>query len=469
MNSVSRGVRNAFRSIIRACSIIIILTISIGLVIAMLAARQSVQQKITSIKQSVGTTISISPAGVRGFEGGGNPLTTAQIAKISSLPHVTKTVATLEDRLSSDDTSLKSGIEPGSLGNRNANNNGVGFSFGNSQSEVRSQSDDDSNTPTRTFTMPITFTGTNDVSAIQTTGSTSLKWQSGKMFDTSKDATVAAIGTKIASKNSLSVGSTFTAYGTKFTVSGIFDAGNTFGNDGVYIPLTTLQRLSNQQNDVTSVTATVDSSDNLASTTSAIKNSLGSAADVTSSADQAESTTAPLESVANIALFSLIGAVIAGAVIILLTMMMIVRERRSEIGVMKAIGASNSKIIGQFITEALTLTVIALITGCLVGVASATPITSALVDGANSSTTASSTTSDQPGSMRGNRFAGNFAQRFSDFGQSSRQAISNISASVGASTLLAGVGASLIIAILGSAIPALMISKIKPADAMRSE
>ena len=50
-----------------------------------------------------------------------------------------------------------------------------------------------------------------------------------------------------------------------------------------------------------------------------------------------------------------------------------------------------------------------------------------------------------------------------------RQALSNIESSVGASTLAAGVGATLLIAILGSAIPALMISKIKPAEAMRSE
>jgi putative ABC transport system permease protein len=37
-------------------------------------------------------------------------------------------------------------------------------------------------------------------------------------------------------------------------------------------------------------------------------------------------------------------------------MLMIVRERRREIGVLKAIGSSNIRIVGQFVTEALTLT-----------------------------------------------------------------------------------------------------------------
>jgi ABC-type antimicrobial peptide transport system permease subunit len=55
------------------------------------------------------------------------------------------------------------------------------------------------------------------------------------------------------------------------------------------------------------------------------------------------------------------------------------------------------------------------------------------------------------------------------FGQASATVVSNIQSSVGITTLVYGIGATLLIAIFGSAIPALMISKIKPADAMRNE
>jgi putative ABC transport system permease protein len=461
MNIISRGIRNAFRNTVRSGSIIIILALSIGLVIAMLAARQAVQDKIASVKANTGNTITVSPAGVRGFDGGGNPLTSDQLAKVAKISHVTKVVETLNDRLTSSNTSLKSGIDPGSLGNRNANNSGVGAG----PTMVFHSADEDSTSGgTTTFTMPVTITGTNDESAIKTEGSTSLTWKSGKMFDTSKEANVAVVGTQIADKNSLSVGSTFTAYSTTFTVVGIYDAGNTFNNDGVYIPLSTLQKLSSQSGDITSATVTIDSSDNLTSVTNTIKSQLGSAADVTNSADIAAATTKPLESVASIALFSLIGAVIAGAIIILLTMIMVVRERRREIGVMKAIGASNIVIMWQFVVEAITLTAIALVVGTGIGVAAATPLTNALVSNDSTSTSSGASDTQMGGGRRVMSFGGP-----GQFGQASRKAIENIQASVGGATLAEGAALALVIAVLGSAAPSLMISKIKPADAMRNE
>lgn len=461
MNIISRGIRNAFRNTVRSGSIIIILALSIGLVIAMLAARQAVQDKIASVKANTGNTITVSPAGVRGFDGGGNPLTSDQLAKVAKISHVTKVVETLNDRLTSSNTSLKSGIDPGSLGNRNANNSGVGAG----PTMVFHSADEDSTSGgTTTFTMPVTITGTNDESAIKTEGSTSLTWKSGKMFDTSKEANVAVVGTQIADKNSLSVGSTFTAYSTTFTVVGIYDAGNIFNNDGVYIPLSTLQKLSSQSGDITSATVTIDSSDNLTSVTNTIKSQLGSAADVTNSADIAAATTKPLESVASIALFSLIGAVIAGAIIILLTMIMVVRERRREIGVMKAIGASNIVIMWQFVVEAITLTAIALVVGTGIGVAAATPLTNALVSNDSTSTSSGASDTQMGGGRRVMSFGGP-----GQFGQASRKAIENIQASVGGATLAEGAALALVIAVLGSAAPSLMISKIKPADAMRNE
>lgn len=456
MNIVSRGIRNAFRNTIRTGSIIAILALSIGLIIAMLAARQAVNDKVQTIKASSGNTITISPAGVRGFEGGGEALTTDELAKVSSADHVTKVVETLNDRLSTDDTSLVSSIEAGSLGRRNAESSGSTSTASSESSSTMPQM------PGGDFMSRIEITGTNDVSSIRTS-STSLTWTSGEMFDSSSTEQVAVLGKAIAEKNSLSLGSTFTAYGTTFKVVGIYDAGNTFANNGVYIPLYTLQTLSDQAGSVTSAIATVDSSDNLASATAAIKSILGDKADITNSQDAADATAKPLESVATIALFSLIGALAAGAVIILLTMLMIVRERRREIGVMKAIGASNLSIMWQFIIESLTLTVAGLVVGTLIGVAAATPLTNALVDGSTSTTSATRNERGMGGP------GGNFGSAVRNFREAGAATVENIQASVGSTTLLYGIGAALLIAILGSALPSLMISKVKPADAMRNE
>lgn len=454
MNTVTRGIRNAFRNVIRTGSIVLILSLSIGLIIAMLAARQAVSDKIETVKSSSGNTITVSPAGARGFEGGGTALTVDQLASVASITHVTKVVNTLSDRLTTSDTSLESSIEPGALGERNANNSGVGFQPpAGMDSDISSGSD---SSTTRTFTMPVTVTGVSDTSSIG--GGSDITWESGEAFDASSDEDVAVIGSAMATKNSLSVGSTFTAYsGTTIKVVGIYKTDDTFNNSGVYVPLKTLQRLSEQTDAVTSSTVTVDSSDNLATATSDIKTALGTSADVTNSQDIADATTKPLESVKQIALFSLIGAIVAGAVIILLMMLMIVRERRREIGVMKAIGSSNLKIMWQFIVESITLTAMALVIGAGIGIAAATPLTNALVD--NSSTTSTSTP------QRGMGGAGGFR----GFGQASASVVQNIQTSVGMTTLAYGIGATLLIAILGSAVPSFMISKIKPADAMRNE
>jgi putative ABC transport system permease protein len=279
------------------------------------------------------------------------------------------------------------------------------------------------------------------------------------------------ISKSMASKNNLSVGSTFTAYGTTLTVSGIFTVSNEADAGTVVVSLPTEQGLSGQTGDVTSAVATVDSLSNLSSVTTAIKNTLGSStADVTSSLTQANNTIAPLNSVKNISLFSLIGAVIAGAIIILLVMVMIVRERRREIGVLKAIGGSNLKIILQFITEAITLTILGAIIGLIIGVIGGTPVTKLLVNNSTSSTT----TTSQFGGSGAVRTSGGgggggsfFATRLG--GSNIVSGVKDIKAAAGWSILLYGFGAAIVIAVLGSTLAAGLIAKIRPAEVMRTE
>ncbi len=467
MNTFTRGFRNAFRNGIRTTSIVLILGLSIGLALAMLVARQAVQDKITSVKSSIGNTITVSPAGARGFQGGGEPLTAEQMNKVSSLDKVTSVVQSLSDRLTTSNTNLTSAVEAGSLGQRAGNNSGVGFEAPpqndtNRGSESGTNSGGSSSQEvTRTFTPPVTVTGTNSVANASIYGGSSVTITSGRTIDASADKNEAVVGKALAEKNSLSVGSTFTAYGETITVAGIYDAGNTFANAGLVMSLSSLQRLSDQAGDVTSATVTVNSIDNVDSVASAIESSLGDAADVVSNQDTAKSAVEPLESVKTISTFSLIGAVAAGAIIILLTMVMIVRERRREIGVYKAIGASNIKIAAQFVSEAITLTLIAMIAGVIIGSIAANPVTKVLV---NNSTSSSQTT--QTGGA-GEREGGGPGVR--GFGNNTITNARNIQASVGWDILGYGFGAAMLIAIIGSAIPAFLISKVRPAEVMRAE
>jgi putative ABC transport system permease protein len=474
MNVFTRGIRNAFRNGIRTLSIVAILGLSIGLSLTMLVANKAVGNKIATVKSSIGNTISIAPAGVQGFEGGGNPLTQASVDTLKSLAHVSSISESINDRLTSSgdssNTNLVSSIDAGSLGQRFGREGGFGGGFGGGASGSTAGQ-------AQTFTIPVTATGVSDTS--QYAGS-AVKLTSGSQIDGTADKPVALIGKDLATKNNLTVGSTFTAYGSAITVSGIFDTGTSFSNNAVIFSLPTLQRLSSQVGDITSATATVDSISNMDSVTAAVKSKLGSTADVTSSKDQAANAIAPLDSVKTISVFSLVGAVVAGAVIILLTMVMVVRERKREIGVTKAIGGSNLSIISQFMVEALTLTILGAVVGLVIGVIGGQPVTKLLVSNSTTSATTTATPGQRGSFGGGSGFGGGQSTggggitRRGGFGgalgrNSAVKGISNIKTQVGPGILLDGFGAAIFIALVGSALAAGMIAKVRPSEVMRAE
>lgn len=450
MNSISRGIRNTFRNTIRTFSITIILGLSIGLALTMLTARRAVDTKIASVKSSIGNTVTISPAGARGFEGGGEPLTSDQINKIKSVSNVASVTSSLQDRLTTGtNTNLQSAIEAGSLGRRHNQAGGVPSEGGGDHAGGVVGG------TAANFTPPIIAVGTTDPTKLQDFGGGAITIKSGQAFDGNSNEDVAMIGSGLATKNNLAVGSTFQAYGSNLTVKAIFDSGNRFSNGMIIVPLATLQRLSQQPNAVTSATAQINSIANIDPAVASIKATLGESADVVSQQDTSNQAVAPLENIKSISTMSLIGALAAGAAIILLSMLMIVRERRREIGVFKAIGSSNFKILTQFVSEAVTFTLLAAVTGLVIGAAGAGPITRILA--------ASGTAGGGQGGGHGGGFGGGF-NRIAEV-----SGLRDIQASVGWDLLLYGLLAALLIAIIGSAIPAWFISKVRPAEVMRAE
>lgn len=470
MNVVSRGVKNALRSPLRSGAIVLMLAISIGLILSMLVARGSVNAKIEEVKSTAGTNITISPAGVMGFAGGGDALTSTQLTTIKSTAHISSTIATLSDQMSTSDTSLTPSLELGNFGARQQRFENNTSDSSSTTSEDSTNTSDNNSTDIADTNRPAptprtTVTGTTDPNSFSTNGS-ALTISSGKTIDGTSSDLVALVGSDLATKNSLSVGSTFTAYGKTITVSGIFKTGNTFQDSGLIMPLATVQTLTDQAGSVSSVIAKVDSSDNVSKTVTTLKSSLGTKADIVSEAEQAATSVSSLTSIASLALAGVIGSALAGAIIVLLAMIMIVRERRREIGVIKAIGGTNVKVIGQFVTEALTLTVIGSIVGLSLGVLVSGPMTNSLVSNSNSSTT-NKTSTEGPGGPGGPMGQAGMAMR-----KGMNQINTNfnqITASLTPEIFASAVGIVLLIAIVGSAIPAWSIARIRPAEVLRTE
>ncbi len=461
MNAITRGVKNTFRNSIRTVGIVAILTVAIALSISMLVARDAVNKKIESVRASTGNTISVSPAGFFGFSGGGTPLTTTQISDISSIRHVTSVTSTLTQRLTSSDTSLTAPTPSGSLGGQFSGGFGGSGGFPGGSSG--------------TFTPPVRVVGTTTpgqalVGGANGGGTETLV--SGSSFSGTSTADVAIVGKTLASTNSLKVGSTFTAWNTKITVIGIYNAQSTFANSDVLMPLATVQKLSGNANDVDSATVYVDSVDNVSAVQAKIKAQLGSAADVTNAQQQAEQQLAPLNSVKTISTYTLLGTVVGAGIILLLSMLMIVRERRREIGVLKALGAKSSSVMRQFIAEATTFTLLGSFFGFLIGIVLANPITSTLVTNASSSSSSGfSRDGGFPGggfpggSLPGGGSSGGFHFGARGFGH----AITSVQTSIGFSTLLVALLIALLVAAVGSSVAVANIARVRPAEVLRSE
>jgi putative ABC transport system permease protein len=426
----------------------------------MLIARDAVSAKINSVRSSTGNTISVSPAGFFGGSGGGTPLTTAQVTSLLNIANVTAVQAQLAERLSSTQTNLVTPIDAGSLGQRFG-----GFGGGASSG-------------TSTLTVPISFIGTNSPGNSLVGGANgggTEKLTSGTTFSATSTADVAIVGKDLATKNNLKVGSTFTAWGVNVTVGGIYDAGSTFANADVLMPLATVQKLASATNQITGATVVVNNINNVSGAVTAITKKLGTAADVTSTQATVESQLSPLNSVKTISTYTLIGAVIGAAIILLLSMLMIVRERRREIGVLKALGATNRSVVSQFIAESTTFTVMGAVVGLIGGVIISSPITSALVSASSGSS---------PGGFvrRGGGFGGGgsgFTPPAGAPGGGSglgfrgvrgvSSTLSQLHTSAGWSTLAFALLAAVVIAALGSTVASATITRIRPAEVLRSE
>ena len=88
MSVLARSVGNAFRNKVRTAAVVAVLAVAIGLALAMLVANQAVTGKVAELNASVGTVLTVNPAGGQGFEGGGEPLTATQAATAAAIPNV---------------------------------------------------------------------------------------------------------------------------------------------------------------------------------------------------------------------------------------------------------------------------------------------------------------------------------------------------------------------------------------------
>ena len=159
-----------------------------------------------------------------------------------------------------------------------------------------------------------------------------------------------------------------------------------------------------------------------------------------------EHLTAPVESLKNLSLTFLLIVLILGAVIMVLLSVISVRERKYEIGVLRAMGMKKKKVALGLWTETIVLTCICFVLGMCAGAALSQPVSDAIMTGqAQSSSTGTTSLADR-------------------LNEAANQEPTTIDVSVSAVTALEIFGISALLASIAGIISVSRITKYEPIE-----
>ncbi len=182
------------------------------------------------------------------------------------------------------------------------------------------------------------------------------------------------IGYKAAKSLNLDIGDTLELENMAFQVVGVYRTGNLWQDGGAYAPLKTLQELGGRQGVVTAVFVSVRQGFDSDSVADAIETEQPALVAIRSAAEYGEiDQGTSIIGAANTAISLL--AVGIGAIGVMNTMLMSIFERTKEIGILRAVGWSGSRILRMILGESMLLCVVAAGTGSLLGVALSRAVT----------------------------------------------------------------------------------------------
>jgi ABC-type antimicrobial peptide transport system permease subunit len=200
-------------------------------------------------------------------------------------------------------------------------------------------------------------------------------------YFTSRDENnhLAVLGATAADKmfdQRVPLGRSFTIRGQQFIVGGVLSkfaatpfSGNTNFNDAVFVSESTIPELSPSGAPIYEVLAKVQDGKSLAVADGAIDKTLakkhGGQHDfaVLTPAELAQVTTSGFDLLSQLVVTAAIITLLVSGIGIMNVMLVSITERIHEIGIRKAVGATNRQILNQFVTEAATLCVIGSIIG----------------------------------------------------------------------------------------------------------
>lgn len=268
-------------------------------------------------------------------------------------------------------------------------------------------------------------TGYSSSSAMQNFINGTYKMSSGAMFEDGETSNVCVITDELAQLNDLSVGSKITfvnpadeAKTFEFTVGGIYTDTSNTGDDQMisnafsdsanqiitsFTALNNIITASQQAADAATDSNTTDTQSGAQTDTSLraqvssnfiLKNAdslegfktdlttmgLNKYYTVQTNLDTVEQSLTPLNNLNSFATVFLIVVLVIGGIILIVLNMINIRERKYEVGVLRAIGMKKGKVTAQFIIELFMVTIIALVIGSAIGASASVPTANKMLE-----------------------------------------------------------------------------------------
>jgi putative ABC transport system permease protein len=418
MSTLSRSMRNVFGKKARTIVVVVIIGFSLGVFLSMSIVSANIQNSVGTLSEQMERTVTVRAAGSWGFMGGEN-MPESVTSLIQGVDNIDSVQRVLTERMETDS-------EPSPWGGR---------SFG------------------------IAVQGMDPGQSMTTLNGGTYTIEEGRALNADDNASrVAIIGTRYSEDNGIYVGDAISLNGTMFQVVGVITSGTRMGDNTIIAPYTAVKAAfgATGPNVVYVVAKSVGVLDTLVED---LRAALGDSYDVVTPTQRGTEIQDAMDTIKGNSQASAYIALLTGIAVMVFIMILITRERFREIGVMKAIGFKNSKIMKQLLTESLTLAVIGFVVGVIIAAIAGPSISNMMVD----STTTTPSGSGFSGFRGGSSGSGGFRPNFGGRVLSPLEVNFSLEPSLLALTLLMAV----VLGVVGSLYPLMKALKLKPAEALR--
>jgi len=407
MSTLSRSMKNVFGKKARTLVIVVIIGFSLGVFLSMSIVSQNISDSTSNISEHMERTATVTPAGVD-KSGTMNETQLLNITTVDNVESVQMMVIVWHFNETSSGNWIKGVVQGMDPGERLMLMDGATFEI-----------------------------------------------ESGRNLEASDAGDyVAIIGSRLSELQNAPVGDSINLSGADFQVVGTFSSGTQSGNATAIVPYDVAKEAYNVSGPHI-VYVTADSVGHVNTMVEDLRETLGEDFDVVGPNEESDAVQDSIDAIRANSQFGAFIALVTGIAVMIFIMILITRERFREIGILKAIGFRNSKIIAQLMTESMTLAALGFVVGLLIVALVGPSISSIMVDsGAQDEDV-------DDGKNSGGKGGG---------GKGENTAPSTgVDFKLDPTLLLVTLGMALFLGVLGSLYPVLQAIRLKPAEALRYE